>query len=214
MILIRGNDVEASGKWIAADIKSSDFADEIYFDSIQEIDYDDWRLILVNFENPIPSDFNPELVALDNGQRVDVRIFEPLTEMLASARSQGLYMEVNSGFRCVEQQQYMFDYRMNYWMATGLDHQQAFEKTTRLLAYPGTSEHHLGLAVDILGEENWVWLRENSPNYGFILRYPEGSGDITGVAYEPWHFRYVGIEFAIEITSRGITLEEFLGRIP
>ena len=87
------------------------------------------------------------------------------------------------------------------------------------VAIPGTSEHELGLAVDInadkeqsSNEEVYNWLAENAWRYGFILRYPQGKEDITGIDYEPWHYRYVGKEVAKEIYEAGITLEEYVGK--
>jgi len=173
-------------------------------------DCGEWRLILVNADNPIPDDFYPNLIALDNGQRVDERILEPLNAMMEAARSQGLSLQVNSGFRSITEQQILFYNALDSWIRSGLSYEDARLETSRYIAYPGTSEHHLGLAVDISEESSWAWLKENSAEFGFILRYPIGKEEITGVAHEPWHFRYVGVEAAIEITSRGITLEEFL----
>ena len=172
--------------------------------------HEDWRLILVNEDNPIPDGFQPDLITLDNGQRIDQRILEPLNKMFAAARSQGIALQVNSGYRSVAEQQILFDGTFNHWLANGLSYEEALEKTKRHVATPGTSEHHLGLAVDISEVSSWTWLHENSAEFGFILRYPMGSESITGFAHEPWHFRYVGVENAREIKSRGITLEEFL----
>ena len=179
-------------------------------DASYSAENEDWRLILVNADNPIPDGFQPNLVTLDNGERVDERILQPLNEMMAAARSQGIVLQVNSGYRSFAEQQILFDNTLSYWLATGLSYEQALFETSRYLATPGTSEHHLGLAVDISEVSSWAWLHENSADFGFILRYPMGSEEITGFAYEPWHFRYVGVENAREIRSRGITLEEFL----
>jgi D-alanyl-D-alanine carboxypeptidase len=100
-----------------------------------------------------------------------------------------------------------------------MSHDEAVEAALEIVAIPGTSEHQLGLALDIIAEYDedstatWVWLKENCARYGFILRYPAGKEEITGYSYEPWHFRYVGEEAAEEIMSRGITLEEYLAEI-
>ena len=100
--------------------------------------------------------------------------------------------------------------------------EEATELAAEEVAYPGTSEHQLGLAADIIDETfpyltEWQettgtqkWLKEHAADYGFILRYPPGSSDITGIIYEPWHYRYVGEKFAHEITNREITLEEYV----
>ena len=184
-------------------------SEDVDTNSVAE-DCGEWRLILVNANNPILDDFYPNLITLDNGQRIDERILEPLNAMMAVARSRGISLQVNSGFRSITEQQILFYNALDSWIMAGLSYEDARLQTIRYIAYPGTSEHHLGLAVDISEESSWAWLQENSAEFGFILRYPIGKEYITGVAHEPWHFRYVGVEVAIEITSRGITLEEFL----
>ena len=100
--------------------------------------------------------------------------------------------------------------------------EQARSEAATVVAVPGTSEHHLGLALDIVDagypflteeqEETPVqkWLIENSWKYGFILRYPSGKSDITGIIYEPWHYRYVGREVAAEVYASGLCFEEYL----
>ena len=90
------------------------------------------------------------------------------------------------------------------------------EKALQVVALPGTSEHQLGLALDIIAEfdadntATWQWLKQHCAEYGFILRYPADKEEITGISYEPWHFRYVGVEAAREIMSSGVCLEEYL----
>ncbi len=111
-------------------------------------------------------------------------------------------------------------------MAQGYSYEEAEELAGQVVAVPGTSEHQLGLALDLVSSEyrkldeeqentkGFKWLKEYSWEYGFILRYPNGETDITGIIYEPWHFRYVGLEAAKEITEAGLTLEEYLGAEP
>ncbi len=106
-------------------------------------------------------------------------------------------------------------------MNRGLSYMEAYQRGSRIVAVPAASEHRLGLALDIVsntyknldegfaGTPAGIWLAENSYKYGFILRYPKDKEDITGIDYEPWHFRYVGVDAATVITERGITLEEF-----
>ena len=108
-------------------------------------------------------------------------------------------------------------------MARGYGEEKAREEAATSVAYPGTSEHNLGLAVDIVARDYQIlddkqadtaearWLEENCWKYGFILRYPTDKTDITGIIFEPWHYRYVGEEAAREIMERGICLEEYLG---
>ena len=112
--------------------------------------------------------------------------------------------------------------RIDKWLWAGYSQEAAEEKAGTIVAFPGTSEHHLGLAVDLVSSEHvkldqdaektkgYQWLVKNCHEYGFILRYPNNASDITGIIYEPWHFRYVGVEAATEIMEKGITLEEYL----
>ena len=103
-----------------------------------------------------------------------------------------------------------------------MDYWEAYEETTLNVALPGTSEHALGLALDLISNEytelderqeetpEAKWLAQNCHKYGFILRYPPEKTNITGIIYEPWHYRYVGEEHAAKIMEKGITLEEYL----
>jgi D-alanyl-D-alanine carboxypeptidase len=136
--------------------------------------------------------------------------------MFDDMREQGLHPFVREGFRTKEYQIEMMRTRISEYTAQGYSEEEAESMARDYVAEPGTSEHELGLAVDINadgGEDPWgvySWLAENAYQYGFILRYPEGKTEITGIAYEPWHYRYVGTEAAAEIHEQGITLEEYL----
>jgi len=184
---------------------------------------EDWRLILVNANNPLPVDFSPPLSTLSNGLQFDSRAIDQLNAMLAEMRNQGLSPVVASAHRSIARQTELFNNRAMHYRGTGLTQEQAEREAARSIARPGASEHNLGLAVDIVDASYQMltdnqantpvglWLYENSANYGFILRYKRDTEHITGVIFEPWHFRYVGVEIALEITRMGITLEEFLG---
>ena len=125
---------------------------------------------------------------------------------------------VNSGYRTHQLQQSLMDREIADYISQGYSEEEAKEIAEQWVAPPGTSEHQIGLAVDISMEDTsdknasdvWQWLRENSYKYGFILRYPEDKTDITGIGYEPWHYRYVGKEIAEDIYRQGICLEEYL----
>jgi len=183
---------------------------------------EDWRLKLVNAQNLLPANFSPPLATLPNGLQFDSRAIGQLNAMLAAMRNQGLSPVVSSAHRSIARQTELFNNRVTQLRGTGLTQQQAEQEAARRIARPGTSEHNLGLAVDIvdLTYQNLTdnqantpvgqWLYRNSADFGFILRYGRGTEHITGIVFEPWHFRYVGVEAAREITSRGITLEEFL----
>lgn len=179
----------------------------------------EWQLLLVNRWNPIPEGYAPELTELWNGESVDSRIYSDLQEMFDDARAEGLEPYVNAGYRTNEVQQSLMDQEVEDYISQGYSEAEARKMAEQWVAVPGTSEHQMGLAVDISMNDNgsrgpvdiWQWLMENSYKYGFILRYPEDKAEITGIAYEPWHYRYVGKETAEEIYRRGVCLEEYLG---
>ena len=177
---------------------------------------DDWRLTLVNADYAVPDGYAPTLLTLSNGQRVDERIYPELQRMFDDARAAGLSPYVRAGYRSrAEQEQIMADKVAEYRRA-GHSKWRAQTEARRTVAEPGHSEHELGLAVDINSRSDageWAlyeWLAENAWRYGFILRYPQGAEDVTGIDYEPWHFRYVGADAAREICESGATLEEYL----
>ena len=160
-----------------------------------------WNLILVNRDNYIPADYKVQLTELSNGKKVDSRIYPELQEMFDDARAQGYSLFVREGYRTQEEQQQLMDEKL----------------AEQWVAIPGTSEHQLGIAVDInadttksSSDDVYKWLEENAHTYGFIKRYPSNKTDITGVINEPWHYRYVGKEVASEIYSQGICLEEYI----
>ena len=183
---------------------------------------DAWMLALVNARNPLPMGFAPPLKTLANGLKFDERAIDELNAMLSAARRQGLSPVVSSAYRTMEKQQSLFDGKVLALIALGMDPVQADTEARKHVAYPGTSEHNLGLAADIVSlsyqhlDGNQAntpevkWLHEHCAEYGFILRYPEEKEEITGIVYEPWHFRYVGVEAATAIMDGGLCLEEYL----
>lgn len=183
----------------------------------------DWRLALVNEDNPLSEDFEPETAEADGGYLFDIRAVEPLRALLQAGREAGLDLVVTSGWRSWAYQEQLFEDKGERVMAeTGLERAEAEEIAADEVARPGTSEHQLGLAVDIISnahpdlDEGWAeteeatWLREHCAEYGFILRYPPDKSDITGIVWEPWHFRYVGEEAAVYIMENDLCLEEYL----
>lgn len=181
-----------------------------------------WNLILVNPWNPIPQDYDVNLIQVQYGHSVDSRCYPYLAEMLEDCKSAGLNPLICSSYRTQEKQEALFAERVSELTAQGYSYEDARTKAATSVALPGTSEHQLGLAVDIVdknyqkldtAQENTQvqqWLMENSWKYGFILRYPNGTSSLTGIIYEPWHYRYVGLEAAQEIYEQGICLEEYL----
>lgn len=173
-----------------------------------------WQLMLVNRWNPVPENYEVDLVEVAGGERVDMRIYEPLTEMLEAAReaNRGQLPAVVSGYRTQEKQQRLYEERIVKYRWQGYSKDEAEEMAGQWVALPGYSEHQLGFAVDINGEtyDVYLWLQENSYKYGFIFRYPGDKTEITGTAEEVWHYRYVGVKAATEIYEKGICLEEYL----
>ena len=111
-------------------------------------------------------------------------------------------------------QQALYDEEVNKHLASGCSEAEAKAEAGKWVALPGTSEHQLGLAVDLEGAtyDLFLWLQENSYRYGFVFRYPGGKTDLTGTVEEVWHYRYVGAEAAAEMYERGLCLEEYVGR--
>lgn len=184
---------------------------------------DGWALTLVNFDHPLPESFQiPELTQLRNGHAIDSRAYPALQAMMDGARAAGLQPFICSSFRTQEDQQQLFENEVQTWLARGYTGEGAQALAAGWVARPGTSEHQLGLSVDIVdtsyqllneGQEGTpvqCWLMAHCAEYGFILRYPTDKSDLTGVNYEPWHYRYVGKEAAKAIMDRGICLEEYL----
>lgn len=181
-------------------------------------------LILVNKEMPLPEDFEVELQMLSNGEKSVAKVmYEPLKKMMNDGSEEGLDFVIASAYRDSEYQKQLLDEDIELAMKEqGLTWQEAYDQETRETMPPDYSEHETGLAVDIVAldyqyldekqglTKESIWLRENCSRYGFILRYPEGKEEITGIDYESWHFRYVGVEAAQEIMEQGITLEEYL----
>ncbi len=189
-----------------------------------------WYLKLVNAENPMTQEDVPEVkveTVDENGYQVDARIVADLQEMFDAARAAGRNPVICSAFRSWDYQVSLYENKIDRVMQEeGLNEAQAQEKAGTVVAKPGTSEHQMGLALDIVSSEymnldegqmeteDQQWLIENSWKYGFILRYPLDKSDITGIIFEPWHYRYVGKKAAKEITEQGLTLEEYLGADP
>ena len=182
-------------------------------------------LVLVNKYHVVGSGYHPENMVripasygIYSNMKMKKVAFKAYKKMLKAAKAQGLNFKICSAYRSQSTQRYLFN---NYIRTRG------YKTAFMLSAYPGRSEHHTGLAMDLLtGRNGWgldksfantkegEWLQKYCAEYGFIIRYPEGKEMITGYQYEPWHFRYVGKKIAKEIMEEGITLEEYLGKTP
>lgn len=167
-------------------------------------------VLLVNLWNPVPKGYKADLVGL-YGFKISAECKQPLLDLMSACRSAGFTCQLNSAYRGIGFQQKLWDRRYNSYLDQGYSKSKAAALTSTIVLPPGTSEHHLGLAVDIVGDDAmYAWMAENSWQYGFILRYPDGKTDVTGIIYEPWHFRYVGCELAKELYDLGLTMEEYM----
>lgn len=183
---------------------------------------DTWELLLANPSNPLPDDFEVETASVQGDFVMDERIADVMKEMIADAKEEGVDLMICSAYRSIERQQELFDAEVAVQMNNGKSKEEAEKITATMIAIPGTSEHHTGLAADIVTPTHQTldpefadtdagkWLQENAAEYGFILRYPEDKQDITEIIYESWHYRYVGVDHAMAIKENGLCLEEYL----
>ena len=183
--------------------------------------------LLVNKEYPLSSKYipymvEPEVEIYHKGIN-ERRYLQPiaataLEELFAAAEDDGHHLVLRCGFRSYNLQRAIYSWNLKTY---------GYYEVSRYHALEGTSEHQTGLAVDLCCEAtgyknnfdflktpDYTWLLENAHRYGWILRYPEGKEEITGYNFEPWHFRYVGIELATYLREQNITLEEYYGAIP
>lgn len=180
-----------------------------------------WELKLVRMEYPMSQADEPELADFRDGIQLDARIIDAAESMFAAAEEEGLSPIACSGFRSYQTQLRLFNNKVTREMNDGLDDDEAFYSAKTVVALPGSSEHQTGLAIDIVAEsyqsldegieetDEIKWFYEHCTEYGFIVRYPNGKSNITGIVYEPWHFRYVGKEVAEYIREHEITFEEY-----
>ena len=195
-------------------------------------------LMLLNRKYELPENFQWDLVYWSNGnpvdamylnceernsvQAVDKAAYQPLKNMFAAASKDGVPLQLVSAYRSIYLQDKLFTRSVNSYLSQGFSETEAINKANYSRTFSGTSEHNTGLGFDILQQGNYSlsesfentaqfkWLMENSEDYGFILRYAKDKVDKTGIMYEPWHFRYVGVEHAKKINALGMCLEEYI----
>lgn len=183
---------------------------------------DMWCLILTNAEYPVPEDYEVELEAIPGTeQSVDKRIYEPLMAMIGDMKAQGLSPIVCSGYRTLDKQEKLFNRKVLSFVKAGHTKEESYNLARQTISIPGSGEHCLGLAVDFYTRRyhklerafedtpESKWLVEHAQDYGFVMRYGENKTDITGIQYEPWHYRYVGVEAAKYMKDNDLSLEEF-----
>ena len=215
----------AEGFVLADDIEDISETDKTYDEangsSDVTFDRDDWKLILVNKQHPIPEGYEFPFGDINASMRCDERVLSPLKAMLKDAADNGINLAICSPYRDDERQEGLFSRKIDNYLEAGLSYKDAYNVTSQAVTVPGASEHQIGLAFDIVcgsyysldegfgDTEAGKWLAENSYKYGFIVRYLKGKENITGIEYEPWHFRYVGVDAATLMYEQNLCLEEF-----
>lgn len=194
-----------------------------------KVDEEKWMLTLVNKYYTMGKDYTPaELVKLPGSDgasggngKLDARAAVFFEQMYAQCeKDTGVILNTVSAYRTYEYQDGLYKRQVEREIAKGLSREAAEIKAATIVARPGTSDHNLGLAIDIgritedfENSKGYKWLSEHAQDYGFVLRYPKDKQDITHVIYEPWHWRYVGVEAAKEMKEKGLVLEEFLNMV-
>ena len=188
---------------------------------ISSFDKNDWKIILINKQHPIPENYEFTLATIKGSMKCDERIIPELQQMMQAAREDGVTLVIRSPYRDYERQIYLFNRKVKGYMKKKMSYLESYRTTAQAVTVPGASEHQAGLALDITSDtyttltEGFAetkageWLAQHSYEYGFILRYPDGKEDITGISFEPWHFRYVGKNAAKYMYDNDLTLEEF-----
>lgn len=205
-----------ASNWSSADLTA---------DEIKEL-LNDPYMILVNRQNKITSDFQPMDMTTYAGYKLNRTCADALKRMINAGKNEGYNFVLYSGYRTYDTQYNKYYNKIAYYKKQGYSEEKAIELTDQYYAQPGASEHHTGLAADVCIprivnkygclHENYdqtpefKWFSAHAHEYGFILRYGKTQKSITGYNYEPWHYRYVGVDVASEIYRRGITYEEFI----
>lgn len=184
------------------------------------INEDQWYLTLVNRNRKLPDDFQAKTSYLIDGNEaeLDSRCADQYMAMYNDALKDGCELTPFSGYRRISTQKRNYENKIDLYLNQGYSYLDAAKKAATIILPPGTSEHNLGLAMDIVCADEWfadtdefAWLMEHAQDYGFILRYPADKQDITQITYEPWHWRYVGVDAAKAMKASGQCLEEYLG---
>lgn len=183
-------------------------------------DAEKWNLAIINTKYPLPDSYAPTLSNAISGSNIqlDSRVSERYGEMYAAAKLSGCVLTPYSGYHSYALQETTYNRKVNFYVNQGISAEEANQKASAQVLPAGCSEHNAGLAMDIvsassdfINTKEYKWLCENAHNYGFILRYPEDKTAITGMNFEPWHWRYVGTQAAKEMKEKNQCLEEYLG---
>ena len=174
-------------------------------------------MIVINKDNPLDDNAKIE-TKICRGKEIGKDVSEHLEQMIVDAAKDGILLWISSGYRSIELQTKLFNRQVEREKSKAVISQvEAERRAATVVARPGTSEHNTGLAIDFNGVEDnfyttkeYEWLVNNAHKYGFIERYQKKWKDVTGVIYEPWHFRYVGKENAKKIKDSGLCLEKYV----
>lgn len=216
--------LDENAQMLSEDEKGNENKEEEQIKKNVTFSSDDWRLLLINKQHPIPDDYTFTLGTIKTvkgNMKCDERIIDELLSMMQAASEEGVNLAICSPYRDLNRQEVLFNRKIKAYMDKGMSYMEAYKISSQAVTVPGASEHQIGLAIDIvcdtysLLDEGFadtsagIWLKEHCAEYGFILRYPEGKEYITSIEFEPWHFRYVGKEAATVIMQEEICLEEF-----
>ena len=183
---------------------------------------ENWALTLINKNYPLDKNYSPSTAIVVEGSSVsaDIRVAEAYRLMYNAALTEDVILTPYSGYCGYQRQKTIYDNKVQAFILQGLSQDEAKLNAEKRVEPAGCSENGAGLAVDVISAsagfsstEEYKWLIANAHNYGFVLRYPEDKTEITGMIYQPWHWRYVGIEVATEMKENNLCLEEFLGAV-
>lgn len=183
---------------------------------------DEWSLVFVNPDNYLDDDFKIDLEKVQGNYMMDSRAADITRQMIADAKADGVHIQICSAYRNIQKQKSLYYNKIEKYKNEGNSSEEAECLASKEVAVPGTSEHHTGLAIDIIARtyqtldehiENtdvFKWMDKNAHKYGFIMRYPKNKQDITKIIYEPWHYRYVGTEHASIMKKENLCFEEYI----
>jgi D-alanyl-D-alanine carboxypeptidase len=183
---------------------------------------DNWALALINKNYPLDKNYSPMTAVVAEGSSVtaDIRVAEAYRQMYNAAINEDIVLTPYSGYCSYQRQKVIYDNKVQAFLLQGLPEEEAKKSAQMRVEPAGCSENGAGLAVDDISASagfsstnEYKWLVANAHNFGFVLRYPEDKTEITGMIYQPWHWRYVGVDVATEMKEQNLCLEEFLGAI-
>ena len=219
---ITGQSRDETTKGSAGRIDDYEYAYAGFTPAYANVSISDWKMLLVNRDYILPEDYEvklaPSITSDPDSMQLDYRVAPHYNEMYLAALEDGIELTPVSGYRSLTRQRNNFERKIEKYIDEGYSRAEATRMAAKIILPPGTSEHNAGLAMDICSlyesfenSAEFKWLSENAADYGFILRYPKDKQDITKIIYEPWHWRYVGVEAAKAMKASGECFEEYLG---